>query len=301
MEYRINNGVWVNADVHVPVSIASLSPGKYQLSARLKNDPAQGMVLHFTIAFPWWRKTWLQLLAAMLIISIMFFIIIRRANNIRREATLNQQLTESRMTALRSQMNPHFIFNILNSINSFIIENKTLIASNYLNDFSRLVRMVLEYSHKNLIPLSEELKALKLYLELESRRLENSFDYRIELESDIALSSFPVPPLLIQPFVENAIWHGLRNKKTPGKVEIKIARHENGLVILIADDGIGREEAKKLQPFRSDPPFGINATIQRVSLANPLSKITVEDLYDKDGAPAGTQVHIYLKISDHEK
>jgi len=294
MEYRLNNGVWVNSDLHVPVSFASLSPGKYRLTARLKNNPAQGMELHFTIAFPWWRKIWLQLLAAMLIISITFFFIKRRTDNIHKQAALNQQLTESRMTALRSQMNPHFIFNILNSINSFIIENKTLIASNYLNDFSRLVRMVLEHSQKNLIPLSEELKALKLYLELESRRLENSFDYRIELENDIALSSFLVPPLLIQPFVENAIWHGLRNKETPGKVEIKIGRHENGLIILITDDGIGREAAKKIQPFRSEPSFGINATIQRVSLANPLSKIIVEDLYNKDGSSAGTQVHIYL-------
>ncbi len=293
MEYRLNKGAWVSASVHSPVSFASLRPGKYTLAVRLKNDPAHALQLHFDIAFPWWQETSVLVLAGVLILSIIILLVKRRTDQIKRQAALNQQLTESRMTALRSQMNPHFIFNILNSINSFIIENKTLLASNYLNDFSRLVRMVLEHSQKNLIPLGDELKALKLYLELESRRLEGSFDYRIEMENDQELTSALVPPLLIQPFVENAIWHGLRNKKTTGNVEIKISHHKKSLLITVTDDGIGREAAKKLQQFKSDQSFGINATMQRMALTNPQSKIVLEDLYSNEGKPLGTRVYIY--------
>lgn len=212
---------------------------------------------------------------------------------------LRNQVIESEMSALRSQMNPHFIFNTLNSINSYIIENKTQQASDYLTDFGSLMRIVLEHSRKKSISLEEELRALKLYLELEFKRLDGSFDYRIEIQPELDSSSVEIPPLIIQPFVENAIWHGLRNKKTPGHIDIELGYSEEVLHISVMDDGIGRIAAEKQQTIKEKRSFGSVATMKRIRLVDPQSKIIIDDLFDQEGNAAGTCVHILLKTKKY--
>lgn len=198
------------------------------------------------------------------------------------------------MSALRSQMNPHFIFNTLNSINSYIIENKKDEASDYLSDFSKLMRLILDHSKKRTITLTDELYALKLYIELESRRLDSSFDYSIEIGPAVDADSITMPPLVIQPFVENAIWHGLRGRKSGGHITIRINRYNYGILILVEDDGIGRTAAGNLQNKIEGDSFGSTATTQRILLNDPLSKVVIEDLYTTENMAAGTRVSIYV-------
>lgn len=140
-----------------------------------------------------------------------FNVYLVREEKMKGELKKKAQDNENRM--LRSQMNPHFLFNSLNSINSFIIQNKVNEAEKYLTSFSKLMRNILENSRKETIPLRQELETIKLYLDLEAVRMENKFDYRIQISTDIDTENVQIPPLVIQPFLENAIWHGINHKE----------------------------------------------------------------------------------------
>lgn len=293
IEYRLNDNPWMITDIHSAISFANLTPQHYNLYVRSKSNASNVFHISFNIAYPFWQRWWFFLLVIIAIAALIIFIVRGRLNAVRRESLLKHQVIESQMSALRSQMNPHFVFNTLNSINSYIIENKSQQASDYLTDFSRLVRIILEHSRKQLVTLEEEMRALKLYLELESLRLEGSFDYRIELDSTEA-PGIKIPPLIIQPFVENAIWHGLRNKQSPGFIEIKVHNNGNGLQIAVTDNGVGRISAGKQQKIKGSNSFGTTSTIQRISLADPSSKVIIDDLYNDSGEAAGTRVTIFL-------
>jgi ligand-binding sensor domain-containing protein len=293
IEYRLNDNPWLTTDLHSIISFANLAPQHYNLYVRTKNNPASVFHISFNIAYPFWKKWWFLLLVILSIAAIVVLIVRARLNAVRRESLLKHQVIESQMSALRSQMNPHFVFNTLNSINSYIIENRSQQASDYLTDFSRLMRIIHEHSRKQLVTLDEEMRALKLYLELESKRLDGSFDYRIELDSAEA-PGIKIPPLIIQPFVENAIWHGLRNKQTTGFIEIKVHNNGKGLQIAVTDNGIGRVAAGKQQKLKGTNSFGTTSTIQRISLADPTSKVIIDDLYNESGEATGTRVNIFL-------
>ena len=302
LEYKLNDGNWFSTGRQGAVSFASLSPGNYDLLVRLKNETNKTLHIQFEIKAPFWQTWWFFLLIALVLAVCVVLFIQRRMKTIRREATLKHRLAELEMAALRSQMNPHFIFNTLNSINSYIIENRTDEASDYLTEFSQLMRIILEHSKERLVKLEDDLKALRLYMELESKRLERSFDYRIEISPETDVTVIDVPPLTMQPFVENAIWHGLRNKKGNGFIDIRVEKKEDDLHITITDDGIGREEAKKFQRLKDKSSFGINATLKRLVLHYPGSNVTIEDLMNEKQEPCGTQVNIFFKLkkSDHE-
>ncbi len=300
LEYKLNNSNWMTTDKQAAVTFASLSPGSYDLLVRLKNNPGQSLNIRFSIASPYWQSWWFELLLLALLALIITFFIRRRMRAIRREASLKHRMAELEMAALRSQMNPHFIFNTLNSINSYIIENKSEEASEYLTEFSQLMRVILEHSKEKLVPLEDDLKALKLYIELESKRLERSFDYRINVIQNTDVSGIEVPPLIIQPFVENAIWHGLRNKKGNGFIDIRVEKKQDDLHISITDDGIGREEAKKFQKIKDKTSFGIQATLKRLVLHYPGSNIFIEDLKNENQQSCGTRVNIFFKIKKND-
>jgi ligand-binding sensor domain-containing protein/two-component sensor histidine kinase len=295
-EYKLNSGGWMNTGSQASVSFASLSPGSYNLWVRLKNDESKAMIIHFSIKPPYWQTWWFILLMFAILAFVITFFVRRRMVAIRKEASLKHRLVELEMAALRSQMNPHFIFNTLNSINSYIIENKTDEASDYLTEFSQLMRIILEHSKEKLVKLEDDLKALKLYMELESKRLERSFDYRIEINTETDTTDIDIPPLVMQPFVENAIWHGLRNKKGNGFIDIRVEKKNDDLHISISDDGIGREEAKKFQKLKDKSSFGIQATVKRLVLHYPGSSVTIEDLKNEKNEPCGTRVDIFFKI-----
>ena len=214
---------------------------------------------------------------------------------------LEQQTTELEMQTLRAQMNPHFIFNSLNSINRFILQNNKLQASEYLTKFSRLVRLILQNSQAALTPLQSEIEALQLYLELEKIRFDHQFEFSIHVDDELDPEIIRVPPLIIQPYAENAIWHGLMHKEEKGHLEIEIFNEGDLLCFKIMDDGIGRKKAAELKG-NSAPghkSMGMRITADRIAILQQQSldsNIVVKDLASPDGTPAGTEVLIKIPI-----
>jgi LytS/YehU family sensor histidine kinase len=230
---------------------------------------------------------------------------IERLEGERAKVALLERAKELEIQALRSQMNPHFIFNCLNAINRFVLSHETEAASDYLTKFSRLMRMIMNHSRHSLISLADELEVLGLYLDMESLRFKNAFDYNIRLEGDIDAGEIFIPPLLLQPFVENAVWHGLMNKQERGKLFVDIQERGGMLTVIIRDNGIGRKRAatlksKSVEKYKS---MGLQITAQRMALLGgkeePAHLFEIEDLYDQDGNAAGTQVILKMKIHRH--
>jgi LytS/YehU family sensor histidine kinase len=220
----------------------------------------------------------------------------------RTKAELQQQTTELEMQALRAQMNPHFIFNSLNSINRFILQNNRKQASEYLTKFSRLVRLILQNSQSSLIPLESELEALQLYLELEALRFDHHFDYKITVEDDLDVSALKLPPLIIQPYAENAIWHGLMHKEEKGHLEIELFQRDDLLYCKITDDGIGRKRAVELKSKSASThkSLGMRLTADRIAMLQQKKQlddyITTTDLVLADGKAGGTEVLLKIPL-----
>jgi len=227
---------------------------------------------------------------------------VQKLENEKTKAELKQQASELEMQALRAQMNPHFIFNSLNSINMFILENNKLQASEYLSKFSRLIRLILQNSKEALIPLESELEALQLYLELESLRFENKFEYKIAINDNVDTTALKVPPLIIQPYAENAIWHGLMHKKEKGHLEIELYQQEETLFCKIIDDGIGRKRAAELDNRSGrHKSMGMKITENRIAMMQKINEenklIEIMDLVDEDGTAAGTEVVLKIPVA----
>jgi len=222
-----------------------------------------------------------------------------------------QQTAELEMQALRAQMNPHFIFNCLSSINRFILKNESKIASNYLTRFSRLMRMVLMNSQKTLITLESELDMLGIYLEMERLRFKNSFDYSITFLNAIDTDNVFIPPLLFQPFCENAIWHGLMHLPAgrqandgQGRLDIVLSMQDNVLNCIITDNGIGRQTADEMKSktAEKEKSMGLKITTERLALLNREKGLhtfyEIEDLKDENGKAAGTKVILNISVKE---
>jgi len=215
-----------------------------------------------------------------------------------------QQTAELEMQALRAQMNPHFIFNCLSSINRYILINRTEEASSYLTKFSRLIRMALHNSEKPLVTLENELEALRLYLDLERLRFKNAFNYSVAFVNAIDINAVYIPPMLIQPFAENAIWHGLMHKQGVGSLEIQLCTEGKTLTCVIMDNGIGRNMASELnsRTAEKNKSMGVQITKGRLELLNKSRNedavFAVEDLVDIDGNGCGTKVILKMPYRD---
>jgi tetratricopeptide (TPR) repeat protein len=229
-------------------------------------------------------------------------LLIEKQNQEKEVMQLHQQKTDLEMQALRAQMNPHFIFNSLNSINMFILENDKLQASAYLSKFSRLIRLILQNSQEAVIPLERELEALKLYLELESLRFYQRFEYKIIVEDELDTGILKVPPLVIQPYAENAIWHGLMQKNERGHLIIELYIKEEMLIYEITDDGIGRKKAAALKSksAATHKSMGMRITTDRLLMLQKQNEkensVTITDLMLADGSPGGTAVRIKIPV-----
>jgi PAS domain S-box-containing protein len=209
----------------------------------------------------------------------------------------NKKINELRLMALRSVMSPHFIFNVLNSIQYFIAKNDRLNAINYLSTFSKLIRSILNHSVYKRIPLAEELEMLRNYVQLESTRFEHKFDFVLDVSPDVEVETVEIPSLLIQPYVENAILHGLYNKRSPGTLWIRVAKVTDNVVFEIEDDGVGRAEAMKLRQrnLPGHQSLGLKLTEERLKLIRQENHagFEVDDLTE-NGAPSGTRVRISI-------
>lgn len=204
------------------------------------------------------------------------------------------------LKSLRSQMNPHFIFNALNSVNSFIASNDERTANKYLSDFSQLMRSVLENSDEDFIPLKKEIELLELYTKLEHFRFKDKFNYSIVVDDDVKVDEFQIPPMLLQPYIENAVWHGLRYKSEMGRLDIRVSRKsDDEITITITDDGIGREKSKalKTEHQKKQNSKGMGNIKKRVAILNEMYKdkvdVHIDDFQNEEDA--GTKVVVTLK------
>lgn len=254
------------------------------------------------------RKLLVTGLVILMLFSFIVFrnIILKRKNeklrNEREQSALKRKATELEMQALRAQMNPHFIFNCLSAIDNLIQTRQADKATSYLNRFAKLIRSVLDSSKNNLVPFQKDLETIKLYLEMEQFRCNNKFLYEINVEPALLHGDFKVPPLLAQPFIENAIHHGLLNKKEGDRrVQVRIELSDEHLVYSIIDNGIGREKAKTLKE-KNKPEhqsYGIAITRERIHLHNKNGiddDFTITDL-QQDGIATGTQAVIRINCS----
>ncbi|MFC4267539.1 histidine kinase [Polaribacter marinivivus] len=234
-----------------------------------------------------------SLFGGLLLISLLAYFMFR---------TNKQQKLANNLLALksmRSQMNPHFIFNALNSVNSFIAVNDERSANRYLSEFSVLMRSVLENSDEDFIPLTKEVELLELYVKLEHNRFKDKFDYQIMVDENISLDQFSIPPMLLQPYIENAIWHGLRYKKEKGNLEISITKKDSETVsIVIIDDGIGRKKSQELKTKNQlkQKSKGMSTIKNRIAILNSMYKerISVKVTNALENGE-GTKVELLLK------
>ncbi len=236
-------------------------------------------------------------------ISFFFYKRKRDADQKQKETYLNLQAAENEMKALRSQMNPHFIFNALGSIQSFLLNNQPADADKYLLKFKELIRLVLENSRQQQVALAEDMKAMELYMQLENIRMNNPFSYHFQIDNNINTEQAEIPALILQPFIENAIWHGLQCKKEAGgRISILVNKQDDNLVCIVEDNGVGRssEKNKTNSPFKKES-LGIKLTEERLKILNAIKKVNayfkITDLFTNDNKPCGTRVKLVLPFS----
>jgi len=216
------------------------------------------------------------------------------------ETKYEKELAELKIVSLRSQMNPHFIFNSLNSIKLYIIDNDAKKAIFYLNKFSKLIRKILEGARQHEVSLANELDTVKLYLTIENIRFNNEIDIQFDIDSSINIDTVKVPPLIMQPFLENAIWHGLSSKGKGKKLKVSLEGNDKFITIIIEDNGIGREKAQeiKAQKVHKNQSIGIDLTIERMErfIKDYESDYSLEitDVSDNDNTVSGTRVTLKI-------
>ena len=241
-----------------------------------------------------------------LIVGFIMMYMYYKNKSIRRQQKLQQDLNRYMFQALSQQMNPHFIFNTLNSLQYSIMEKDELRSSRFLALFSKLMRKTLTNAHHFQITVKEELEAIEMYLELESLRLKDKFSWKIKIEEGVDPYSIEIPNLLIQPYVENSIWHGIIPKKEKGNIRIFVCKHnlpgQEGIVCTIEDDGIGREKAMQIKAQKKvkHESLGTNITNKRIQVINSLYKKNIQieytDLKDNANAAIGTKVEIFIPL-----
>ncbi len=309
---------WVQAGTRRTAFYTNISAGEYTFNVKAMNGDgvwSAVKILKISVLPPWWQTWWFRILAAVLIGSGLWFFYQNRLQQVQlqadvkqketellqKEAEFRRSLAETEMSALRAQMNPHFIFNCLNSINNYMLDNNGLSASLYLTKFSRLIRLVLENSRTEKVSLANEMDALELYMEMEALRFKEKLRYTINVHPSVQTDFIEIPPLLLQPYVENAIWHGLMHRKEGGMVTVNVTQpNENILHIEIADDGIGREAAMELKSRSATrrKSFGMQITSERLQAINDIfgmkTEVTIQDKLGTEGQAAGTKVIIEI-------
>lgn len=308
--YRINNQKWKKLDHTIrDLNFSSLSPNDYSIQFRGKvNGKMQALEsVNFTIREPFWNRTWFFVLVAIAIfgLSALYFsrqlkIVSTRNQLINEKITLESDLNKSLLSSIKSQMNPHFIFNALNTIQGYIFLNDKENASGFLSKFSQLTRAILEMSEKDEVLLSEELSTLKLYLELEKMRFQDGFEFQISTQH-LNPDSIKIPSMLIQPYVENAIKHGLLHSASNKFLHISILKEASVLIVEIDDNGIGRKKSEELrnQKEKYHNSFSSNANEKRLQILSKDKPIVVEynDKIDANGQSLGTTVLLKIHLN----
>lgn len=285
------------------IEYARLPPGNYRfVAAIIRTDGTVGShiaSLAFNIATPFWKSWWFITLCSVLFCVTVLLLFRYRLQLERDRSQTTNRITLLELTALRAQMNPHFIFNAMNSIQHFILNNDKLSAQKYLSQFSRLIRGVLENSKQSTITLDQETEALQLYTGLEKLRASRPFTVTIETDKKVKTDTVRIPPLIIQPYVENAILHGLMPlRDREGHLSITFRMSGDLLECVIDDNGVGRQKAKERSQSDIHHSVGLSITGRRIEILNQDNKetigVTIEDKISAQGKPEGTRVILLI-------
>jgi sensor histidine kinase YesM len=313
--YKVNEDDWkrVSNETRL-IEFASLKPGKYAISFKI-NEQITVSVIQFTIITPFWQSIWFLIMCFLFTLALGFTYYRWQLNKLRtknklledknrllnEKIELEHNLNKSVLKSIKAQMNPHFFYNALNTIQAYIFTNDKTKANSYLAKFSKLTRVILEQSEKETISLGDEIESLTLYLELEKMRFKEAFEYTIEQKTDTHKDSIEFPPMLIQPYVENAIKHGLLHKESDRTLLILFEEIKNHLVITIDDNGIGRKRSEELNKIKNDKyqSFSTQANEKRLEILNHTNDKIAVKIIDKNGANGqslGTKVILTIPI-----
>ncbi|WP_445715632.1 histidine kinase [Flavobacterium sp.] len=314
VSYKINNTEWKTLDSKDNnLKLFSLAFGEYkiQLAINYNNSKIELQTIQFEIKKPFWLKPHF-----LIGLAVVFFFLVytfykfqirkleKRNQLLLEKVNLEKNLNQSKLKAIKSQMNPHFFYNALNTLQSFILSNEKRLAIDYLSKFSNLTRTILEMTEKDFISIAEEIKTLQLYLDIEKGRFDEDFSYEIQVEKNIDQESIKIPTMLLQPYVENAVKHGLLHKQGNKKLTISFEIKNNELHIGIEDNGIGRQKSSELNQIKNKnhQSFATKALQNRIALLNEYNhkniSLEIIDKYNIQNQPTGTLVEIIIPINN---
>ncbi len=295
---------WVSTRLGV-AQYPSLPSGNYTFRLRAKTtntDWSKERSISFNVSKAYWEEWWFYL-GVVLLSGVLGAVFIQAIiEDYQRRNAIEEKLKNSQLIALRARMNPHFLFNALNSIQELILRNDKRTANRYLAQFSRLMRNILNMSDQDEVSLQTEIESLELYLSLEALRFEKDFEYDFDIGKGINTEQIKIPSMLIQPYVENAIIHGLMHRRGLKKMRIGLRWEKPYLVIVVEDNGVGRKRAKeiRIRNGRPHPSTGMGLTKNRLDLLNSTYQdhlsLRIEDLEDEEGLALGTKVTVYVAL-----
>ncbi len=301
---------WIDADTRRRVYYTNIPPGDYIFRVKASNSEGIWNETGASLAVrlpPQLHETWWFRISGALVLAAGVVVFVRRREaaikaDERKKQDIRAQMLELESRALRARMNPHFIFNALNAVQESILDGKTEAACAYLSKFARLLRMILDHSGRSVVTLDQDLELLRLYVEIESLRFDREFNPVFDVAEGLLGGNYMIPPMLLQPFVENAIWHGLARKEGERRLLVSASQSGDTILLTVEDNGIGRSRSAELKRGMPDAheSKGVGLTQERIGALNAMraakAQLAIIDLTDDRGAAAGTRVELSLPI-----
>ncbi len=294
------NEEWSPLTTRSSITYPQLGPHPYTFRVKAINSDgvwSEVASFPFTIAPPFYQSWWFRILLAMLVAGLLYAGLTYRENQQLEKNQAELQITDLKLRALQSQMNPHFLFNSLNSVQNYLLTNQGLEGAKYLSKFSKLVRRIMENSNHQYLRFEQIIDTLRMYVEIESFRFNHEFAYEFVIDNDDeTLMDALLPPMLLQPYVENAIWHGLMPKEGNKRLSIKAFIETNHIVCIIEDNGVGRQFAPRTEGHVSRGQEMTKGIFESLRQKDSNATLTMTDLYDDQQQPAGTRVEMIIPI-----
>lgn len=294
------NDTWVDLGNKNTISFTNLDPKIYQLKVESGNTVGlwndKSLIINIVVKPYFYETIWFKLIIAFVSIALLFSFLRWRVNTINEKNQLTLQMSELKLKALQSQMNPHFLFNSLNSVQNYILTNRGIDGAKFLSKFSKLVRQIMENSNHQYLRFEQIIETLKMYVEIESFRFNHEFHYEFNIEENEILLDSLLPPMLLQPYVENAIWHGLMPKEGNKNLIISAIIKDNHIFCQIEDNGIGRSKITQKEGHISRGQEMTKGIFDLLKNKDSEAKLEVIDLVDVENRPIGTRVDMVIPI-----